>query len=70
MSKKKPKKDGRGGKRPNSGRHRIGAQERITTSITFDPTVLSNVDDYANDHNLSRSLAVEELCVDSLKKTE
>jgi hypothetical protein len=59
----------RGGKRPGAGRPKGDPDElyrRVT--LTLSPDALALIDEYALEHKISRSAAVEKLCWVGLKK--
>jgi hypothetical protein len=58
----------RGGKRPGAGRPKGNPDERFRrVSLTLSPDVLTLLDEYALEHKLSRSAAVEKLMTLGLK---
>jgi metal-responsive CopG/Arc/MetJ family transcriptional regulator len=59
----------RGGKRPGAGRPKGNPDELYRrVSLTLSPDVLTLIDEYALEHKMSRSAAVEKLLVLGLKK--
>jgi hypothetical protein len=58
----------RGGKRPGAGRPKGNPDERFRrVSLTLSPDALTLLDEYALEHKLSRSAAVEKLMTLGLK---
>ncbi len=59
----------RGGKREGAGRPKGNPDELYRrVSLTLSPDVLTLIDEYALEHKMSRSAAVEKLLVLGLKK--
>jgi metal-responsive CopG/Arc/MetJ family transcriptional regulator len=59
----------RGGKREGAGRPKGDPDERFKrVSLTLSPDVLTLIDEYALEHKMSRSAAVEKLLGLGLKK--
>jgi metal-responsive CopG/Arc/MetJ family transcriptional regulator len=59
----------RGGKREGAGRPKGDPDELYRrVSLTLSPDMLTRVDEYALEHKLTRSAAVEKLLVLGLKK--
>jgi hypothetical protein len=59
----------RGGKRKGAGRPPGKPDERFKrVSLTLSPDALALIDAYALEHKMSRSAAVEKLCLVGLKK--